>query len=445
MLRLLTSGRPIKTPGKSATPVSRFAVSGAVFVAMGLLTLSGATAADSAIAPAGQNAPPLVIVSPNRLLAGPDASQSRPGPGEPVYPLFKLDWSLGLRGSYKNGTNGAFYSATIAPQISLTQTGLRSQYVLGAQADLAYNQERITRIKQGQISASGQYALDQVTQLSGSGALALSQDDPNAPGMDQIITTPLVLDLNAQAGIARRFSRLTVKLTGNASRQAMSETVLAGNVVQDNIASNNTKLGASLRASYKLTPIISAFTQGDISRDWFDAPAPNSGLYQNGRDLKGAIGLIGNWRDVLGAQISVGYGLRRFDDASIPDIANVLYALDLSYSPNKTLSAGASFSTTINPEDSQNGLPASVSYTAKGNIDFSLTPTLRLRSSASGNWVVPVNAEATKITYSAGAGAELTVNRQTNISVDYLYSKALRPPAAPQDQQAVTMGLTFSR
>ena len=179
--------------------------------------------------------------------------------------------------------------------------------------------------------------------------------------------------------------------------------------------------------------------------DWFDAPSPNSGLYQNGQDLKGSIGLVGNWRDVLGAQISVGYGLRRFDDPSIPQLASVLYGFEVSYSPNQALSAGAQFSSAINPENTQNGDPASVSYTASGNVNFALSSTLALRASASGNWVVPVNGGDIKTSYSAGAGTDFTLNKQTNINLDYLYTRAELPPGAPEDQQAFTMGVTFSR
>jgi len=434
MLRLLTQGGPVKAQNRSVFPGLRSGASKTILVLMGLLAMAGGNL--SAIA-AGQNTPPPVIVSPNRLLAGANA--------EPRFPFFKLDWSLGLRGAYKNGTSGTGYEAIIAPNISLTHAGLRAQYVLGAQTSLSYNQNRITRWQQGQLTASGQYKLDQVSQLSASASLNLSQDDPDAPGVDQIITTPLVLDLTAQAGIERQFSRFLIQLKGNISRRVMSETILVGNVVQDNSSLNATKLGASLRASYSLTPIISAFAQGDIVQNWFDAASPVSGLYQNGKELKGTIGLKGDWRGVMGAQIFVGYGLRRFDDPGISQLASVLYGLDLSISPNQTLSAAASFSSAINPENTNSGAPASLSYTAQGNIGLALTSTLALRASASGNWVVPINGAETSASYSAGAGADFTINKQTNVNLDYLYTMVKQPPAAPKDQQAITLGVTFSR
>jgi len=437
MLRLLTFYRPKKAPGKSAVARLRSGAAKIMLVLLGLLAMAGAKADDSLFTPVGQNTPPAVIVSPNRLLAGENV--------EPVFPFFKLDWSLGLRGSYKNGTSGAGYSATIAPNISLTHSGLRTQFVLGAQSLISYNQNRITRLEQGQVSASGQYKLDRVSQLSASASLKLSQNDPDAPGMDQVITTPLVLDLEAQGGISRQFFRLGLELKGNISRRLMSETILVGNVVQDNSSSNTTKLGASFRASYKLSPIISAFVQGDIAQNWFDAASPVSGLYQNGPDIGALAGLSGNWRDVLGAQISVGYGLRRFDDPGIAQLASVLYGLDLSYTPNNTLSAQASFASAINPENTNNGTPASISYTAKGNIGLAVSSTFGLRASATGNWLVPVNGAETVTSYSAGAGADFKINKQTNINLDYLYTKLEQPPAAPKDQQAITLGMTFSR
>ncbi len=444
MLRLLTSARPVKAQNRSLPAVLQSGMARALFATMALLWSPAIKASDNSLAVAGgQNSPPLVIVSPERLLPGFGATVQ--DPGETNSAFFKLDWSLGLRGSYNNGSSGTGYGAVIAPNISLTHSGLRTQFVLGAQSILSYNQNRITRLEQGQVSASGQYALDRVSQLSASMTASLGQDDPDAPGMEQVLTNPLVLDLEAQAGIARQFSRLGLELKGNISRRMMSETILVGNLVQDNSSLNATKLGASLRASYRLTPIISAFVQGDMAQNWFDAASPVSGLYQNGLDIGATAGLIGNWRDLFGGQVSVGYGLRRFDDPGISQLTSVLYGFDLFWTPNQTVSAGASFSSAINPENTKDGAPASVSYTAQGNIGLGLTSTFGLRASATGNWVVPVNGAEITTSYSAGAGADFKLNKQTNINLDYLYKRVEQPPGAQQDQQAITLGVTFSK
>ncbi|VAW19710.1 hypothetical protein MNBD_ALPHA12-1549 [hydrothermal vent metagenome] len=444
MLRLLTSASTVKFQGRSLSAFSRSGSAKGLLAAMALLLMPAATASDNISASAAEkNRPPAVIIAKDRLFAGTSATEQNPG--ENIIAPFKLDWSLGLRGSYKNGSGGTGYEAVIVPDISLTYSGLRGQYILGSQASLAYNQDQTIRIKAGQLTASGQYRLDRESQLSARVSARISQDDPDAPGMENIIKTPLVLDLEGQAGIVRQFSRLGLELKGSISRRVMSQTILAGNVVQDNSSLNTTRLGVSMRASYNLTPIISAFMQGDMAQNWFDAASPVSGFYQNGLDLKGAIGLVGNWRGIFGAQISAGYGLRRFDDPGVLQLASVLYGLDLSWSPNQTLSAGARFSSTINPENTKAGAPAFVSYTANGNIGFALSSTFALRASAAGNWLVPTNGAETSVSYSAGAGANYKINRQTDLNLDYLYTKIIQPPVAAKDQQAITLGVNFSR
>jgi len=162
MLRLLTSARPLKACRTPAPVASRIAGSGIVLALIAGLGAGASQAAGDTIEPGtipalavggadlscvlacagppGANRPPVVIVSPERLLAGADAPLS--GPQEPANPPFEIDWSVGLRGSYKYGTNGTGYAATLAPQISLTNVGLRSQYVLEAQTSLTYTPKR---------------------------------------------------------------------------------------------------------------------------------------------------------------------------------------------------------------------------------------------------------------------------------------------------------------
>jgi len=301
------------------------------------------------------------------------------------------------------------------------------------------------RIEQGQLSASGQYALDALTLLSGNAGITLSQDDPDGPGMDLVAQTPLVLDMEAQAGVARQFARLGLELSGNFSRRLMSETVLVGGVVRDNTSRNSTGLGSSLRASYQLTPLVSVFAQGDAAKDWFDAPSPSSGLYQNGWDLGALVGVGGNWRQIFQGQASVGYAVRGFDEAGILPLASVLYALELSWSPNQALSAAAEFSSAINPENTRSGEPASLSYSAGGNFGLAVNSLFGLRASIAANWVVPVNGDATTSAFSAGAGADFALNKQTSVNLDYLYSKSEQAPDPAQDQQLLTLGVTFSR
>lgn len=428
--------------------------------------------------PGGQPSPtqlPQVVVTSNRLLASvrPFSSSSQPHPEtlpnmgteqysdlqnglgnvaliqgvrEPYSPFFEIDWSVGLRASRTAGTNGAFYGATLLPQISATRTGLRSSYVLGAQARLGVNSDQLTRIEQLDFTASGQYELDRVSRLTGNAGLTLSQDDPNAPGTsDQIVQTPLVARGQIEGSFLRQFGRLGLSLGANFLRQETGDTKLVGDLRRTNKDRNTTRLGADLRLQYELTPIIDAFVEGAVARDWFDAPPARTRIFQDGWDYSLSAGLAGNWRDVFVVEASLGYGLRRFEDVALDELASTLYAASLTYSPSDAFAFDAQLSTTLTPENKGAGDPASVDYAIAAGASFQVAPWVGLRGSLSQSWDVPVSGSERNVTFSTGVGADFALNKNAALSLDYLYTRAQNLPAEPEDAQEVAVSLTWSK
>jgi len=152
-----------------------------------------------------------------------------------------------------------------------------------------------------------------------------------------------------------------------------------------------------------------------------------------------------NWRDVLVSEFSVGYQLRSFDAASLTQLGATVFGADINYSPNSAVSAGAQFTTTLTEADATNSRPASIDYGANINLGWQLSPTFSLRALASGAWVLPVSGTETQTTYTAGAGADLAINRNVALNVDYIYTWSQRLPAQAEYQHLATVGLKISR
>ncbi|HHG89987.1 MAG TPA: hypothetical protein ENJ90_05860 [Devosia sp.] len=398
----------------------------------------------------GLATPPGVIVTPARLLPEtiplPDAHSVSPPPMEPYQPFFEIDWSVALIASRTGGSRGSRYATTLAPQFSATRAGLRSGFVFEAQARLGVNSDQLTRVEEVLLSANGNYALDSVTRLNGAAGITLSQDDPNAPGSsDQIIQTPLEGNAQVQLGIARQFGRFALAFDADLSRRQQTDTILVGNIAEQNPDRNVTGLGGTLRGEFELTPVLTGFVEGSVARDWYDAPPAGTNIKQDGWDLTMTTGLAANWRDVFQLEASVGQGERRFENASIGNFSSLLYGLDFAYTPNNALAFDAQLSTALNPADPSSGSQASTDYTITAAAGYQLAPWVGLRGSLGQAWSVPGTDPVQSWSFYAGTGLDFALNKNADLSLDYLYTRTRALPRNPQDSHLLSLGLTWSK
>ena len=367
-------------------------------------------------------------------------------PREPYQPFFDVDWSLGLTYTHTGGTQSGKNFVTLTPRVSLTHQGLRGQFGFAGQTALSVNDDQLTRVDDTVFSYTGQYALDSVTGVLSGASVSINQEDVNAPGMpDTIVQTPVVTQLKGNVGLTRQMGRFNFDVNTEAERMASSDTLLVGGRGQNNADRNFSRLGGTLRTSYAFSPEISLFVQGGISHDWYDAAPVSTGLKLDGSDYTAEVGAVVNWRDVLELEATVGHTTRVYDDPGIVGMGSAVFGLDLSYTPNSALSAGLQFSTNLKTADATAGRPASVDYSASGNITYGLNSWIDLRASASALYSVPQSGTDLQTSYSAGAGADFQVNKNVSVNLDYLYTWAELLPKPAEYQHAGTIGIMIAR
>lgn len=367
-------------------------------------------------------------------------------PREPYHPFFDVDWSLGLAYTHTGGTQTGKNSVVLTPAISLTHLDMRGQYSFNGRSSLSVNDDQLTRIDETEFSYSGQYALDSDTAFTTGASLRLGQDDVNAPGMsDTIIQTPMVATLRGNIGIARQMGRFTFEVGGQAQRQANTSTHLVGGLVQNNLDRNFSRLGGTLRTAYAFSPEISLYIEGGVAHDWYDAAPLSTGRKLDGWNYTISTGAIVNWRDVVSVEASVGHTTRAYDDVGIVGMGSAVFGLNLAYTPNDALRAGLQFTTNLIPANASSGQAASVDYSASGNITYGMTPWLDLRASGSALYSVPQMGANVQTTYTAGAGADIAINKNISVNLDYLYTWAELLPITAQYQHAGTIGIRIAR
>lgn len=385
--------------------------------------------------------------TPDLLSATPIGTPLSAPPPEPLDLPVGLDWSMGLRGAYVQDAYGKRFETDLLPSVTLAQKDSRAALSVNANGDFAKTGSDPMRIGALRLGFDGSYNVDRLTSVTGGAIFSLSQDSPDVPGTPSNVTeAPLVGSGSADIGVTRKISRFDVSLRGNVERDVYGPTTFDDGTQQTHVDENRWLAGVGLRVSHPITPIVSGFTDLSASRDAFDAASPTLSVKLDGADYALRAGFSGAWDSVLEAEASVGLGLRRFNDPSVPDISATLYDASVTYRPNATLTLTGAFSTSIQPTGVNASGSAEVEYAAVGGIAYQINQWLGVRASAGWhNAEIADSGGATDKGYGLGVGSDYAINGHTRLSLDYAFTHSEVTPSPPQDSHVVTVGVTVAR
>ncbi|MBB4052361.1 hypothetical protein GGR20_002004 [Devosia subaequoris] len=366
-------------------------------------------------------------------------------PNEPGHPPFEVDWSIGLKGSYSNGTSGERFITTLNPAVSAIHQGVRTDLVLEGAAELARDTDGTLGATALDLDVSGTTRIDRDTTASGGASLSLSRDLPSAPGLDPvIIEPPLSVTGSINGGIDRQLGKFNLGLDGTIARTVYGPTRRSDTGVTDNSSQNVWEGDASLRLGLQATPIIEVFAEAGLGRDWYDqAGAGGTKADATSRTLRA--GLAGQWNGLVSASASIGVGHHDFDDGSLSDITTRLYDASITYSPDPTLNLSAALATTVEPTGTDSTGTARVAHTATARFDYTVNSWLRLRASAdwARSWLE--GSAETEQRHGAGLGADYKVNAHTAVSADYGYAHRDNSASGVRESHTVSLGVTVRR
>jgi hypothetical protein len=263
--------------------------------------------------------------------------------------------------------------------------------------------------------------------------------------MPTIAVQPLVFSGDAEASFAREFGAFVATGRGNAARTVYGPTTMLDTSVVDNSAQNNWIFGGGLRLGYRVTPLLTAFVEGNVEHQFYDTTAPIYLVKLDATDYEGRVGFAAKWHEILEGEASIGYGLRRFVDPMFADASSILYDASLTFRPDETLEIRGAFTTTFGAPGANSGGTARLEYAATGDIGYRVNPWLKLRATAGWRYAELLGTTDTDRGHSAGVGADYLLNEFTTLTADYAYSFGEATPNPAQDEHRVTLGITFSR
>ena len=360
-------------------------------------------------------------------------------------PPFKLDWSVGLKGSHISSSDGNSFLTTLNPRLSASHDGRRTDWALEAGAELARTGDGSLGLTALELDLRASTLLDHDTSLNGTAALDLTQTLPGLPGGNPVVTqAPLETSGALTGAIDRRLGRFKLGIEGSVERTVHGPSTRTDTGVTDNSDQNVWEGDARLRLGLQATPVFEIFGEAELGRDWFDRAAAD-GMRRDATSRALRAGLAGDWNGLLKGSVSVGVGRHDFDDVGLADISAQLYDASLTYSPDPTVNLSASVSTAIEPAGADANGTARVIHRVAANADYTVNSWLRLRASAdwSQSWLEGSGESERR--HGLGAGADYRINSRTALSADYGYAHRDNSASGVFDSHTVSLGVTLQR
>ena len=360
--------------------------------------------------------------------------------------LSGIDWSVGLRGSYAANTlTGGKPSLSLTPEASLTLGGESSTTVYAAGSELTVDGAGQARVADLHAGVTGNLRLGPTTTLAGSINGKLTQADPNDSSLPvNTLIAPLVLDGTAQ-GIARQnMGKVDATLTLDGERKVVGPTTLDDLSTIDNADKSYWQGGATLRLGYELTPLLSAFVEGEASVQKFDAPDPTLLTYLDGRTYQLRTGVSFVQGSIISAEASIGRGWLDYVDGSLTDTQDWVYNASVTVKPDETVSLTGALETTLGPSTNTPG-DTDVGYLLSGAASYNVNPWLTLRATGSWDRTVTLGTGDDSWGLDAGVGLDYRSSRHIVWSADYSWSRDYAPPTPLNDTHTVSVGVRVNR
>ena len=355
-----------------------------------------------------------------------------------------LTWDLGLRGQYTVDDTGGHYETILAPDANIEMSQFGGDSSVGASAQIHYDDTGNFGIDSADLNAKGSGNFDADTTLSQSLDLNLVQLPATDPSLPSGTTAGPLEFTGALAGSAtRKFGDFSGTADLGLTRFIEGPTTLSGGTTVDNTSLSYWQASGGLRAGYEFAPDATAFVEGDVAYQKFDAPDPTLSVFLDGTTASLRGGLSYDDQGTISAEISSGPAWRIYNDSSLTSRMGWLYDGSLTFTPDDHLKLEGGVTTTLVPSSLVAGdtdLDTDVNLKASIAMGTGLT----LRGSADYSQAVTIGAGETSTGYSYGAGLDFAPSPGTTWSADYLLTHSFVPPGPATDSQAVTLGVKVS-
>jgi hypothetical protein len=171
----------------------------------------------------------------------------------------------------------------------------------------------------------GRLDITRDTRAEFEGHYLLGTDYPGSPDLTAGFSRlPIFQTIGGTAGLAQRFNRFDFVVKGTADRVTYQATELTNGKTFSNDDRNYNQFGAIARATYELSPGLKPFVETAVDTRIRDLAFDRYGLQRDSRAVVARVGTAFEFSRAWVGELSVGYTVRTYKDASLPDLRGLL-------------------------------------------------------------------------------------------------------------------------
>ncbi|HEY5080423.1 MAG TPA: outer membrane beta-barrel protein [Bauldia sp.] len=296
-------------------------------------------------------------------------------------------------------------------------------------------------------SAEGTARIDITDQWTADFAAGATYDeqnvsDPNYPaGADK---PPGVIGLTSSADLKGSFGLASFTLGGSADRNIYEDATSLGALI-DQGDRNNTDYAGRLRVGYDITPTLTPFVEGEVSRRVYDRTIDNTGLQRSGDGYTLRAGVEIEHDPLLRGEISVGTTHQSFDDPTLAPLDALAFDGTLVWAPTRLTTVTFDGSTSLQPGDLATS-SGSILYDASVDVAYAWRDniTIDLTGAIENERFQGIGEVDT--TYDAGLSATWKINRTLQLTAGYVHEwMDSSDPTLPYQSDTVKAELRVQR
>ena len=227
--------------------------------------------------------------------------------------------------------------------------------------------------------------LSALTSISLTGVYGYSTEDPQSAAYRAAIDAgaPSLRGINEPATqlysgtvtVNHDFGGLTAQISAAIARLEYGAAKLSDGTSVSQADLNSTDYNISFRGGYALSGVLSPFVELRYGKRLTDELLDSGGFNRNATNYQLRLGTEIDFAEKLSGEIGVGYGVEKYDDASLPDVSGVVADLEFNWSPQRGTDVTLSASTEFVPSGTED-VSGSLLYATELGLSHRLTSQL---------------------------------------------------------------------
>ncbi len=186
-----------------------------------------------------------------------------------------------------------------------------------------------------------------------------------------------VSTFGATLGGADKFGDLTLGLHGSVDRESYQDTQLFGDEEGNLSADDYNDYALHARASYRISEVLSPFTEFVIDERLYDGVTDALGYERNSTGVLGRLGVTVAFSQMVTGEASVGYGERNYQDPRLPHAETPLIDASLIWAMTPLTTLTLKAQSALN-DSILSGASADINHTYTIDLSHALTRALTI-------------------------------------------------------------------